>query len=482
MGQLFADAARAYLSAGINDTDTTISITAGGALFPVANGADWFKAVLQDASGIEIVYVTAHTSASTSFTVTRGQEGTTARSFAAGSVFGLRVTAADTAAFAGKLGDAPSDGKTYGRKDAAWAEVATGATYRVGDVQIAPTAPATGTWLLCDGAAYLQASYTALYAELGIISNSPGALTALVSRSLPTTANWNAVTYGNGVFVAVSTGTVAATSTDGVTWTSRTLPSSNTWTGVAYGNGIFVAVATGTTAAASSPDGITWTAGSMPSSSNWNAVTYGNGVFVAVSNTSGTVAASSTNGTSWTARTLPATTTWYSVTYGNGVFVATGATTVAATSNDGTTWAARTLPASGQWRGVTYGNGVFVAVRLSGTDAATSQDGISWTLRTLPSSSNWQTVGYSGGTFLAVATSSNVAASSPDGIVWTPHTLPASASWAGVSGNGPVIVAVSGGSVNYCAQAFSGVSYDPSTQFAVPKAISDWVSSWIKAS
>ena len=100
MAQLFADAARAYLSADINNTDTTVSIAAGGSLFPVANGTDWFKAVLQDASGIEIVYVTAHTSASTSFTVTRGQEGTTARSFAAGSVFGLRVTAADTAAFA----------------------------------------------------------------------------------------------------------------------------------------------------------------------------------------------------------------------------------------------------------------------------------------------------------------------------------------------------------------------------------------------
>ena len=65
MAQLFADAARAYLSAGIAAGDTTIGISSGGALFPVANGTDWFKAVLQDASGIEIVYVTAHTSAST---------------------------------------------------------------------------------------------------------------------------------------------------------------------------------------------------------------------------------------------------------------------------------------------------------------------------------------------------------------------------------------------------------------------------------
>lgn len=132
MGQLFADAARAYLSAGINNTDTTISIAAGGALFPVANGTDWFKAVLQDANGIEIVYVTAHTSASTSFTVTRGQEGTTARSFAAGAVFGIRVTSADMVGFAAKLSDAPSDGKQYARKDATWAEVVAGDVTQTG--------------------------------------------------------------------------------------------------------------------------------------------------------------------------------------------------------------------------------------------------------------------------------------------------------------------------------------------------------------
>lgn len=126
MGQLFADAARAYLSAGIAAGDTTISISSGGALFPVANGTDWFKAVLQDASGIEIVYVTAHTSGANTFTVTRGQEGTTARSFATGAVFGVRVTSADMVGFAAKLAEAPSDGKTYGRKNAAWAEVVTG--------------------------------------------------------------------------------------------------------------------------------------------------------------------------------------------------------------------------------------------------------------------------------------------------------------------------------------------------------------------
>ena len=168
MGQLFADAARAYLSPGINDTDITISISAGGSLFPVANGTDWFKAVLQDASGIEIVYVTAHTSGATSFTVTRGQEGTTARSFAAGAVFGIRVTSADMVGFAGKLSDAPSDGKTYGRKNALWAEVVAGGDSTPAGAVIfyAKNSPPTG-YLKANGAVVSRSTYAALFAAIG---------------------------------------------------------------------------------------------------------------------------------------------------------------------------------------------------------------------------------------------------------------------------------------------------------------------------
>ncbi len=103
MAQKFANAARAYLSAGISDVATTVTITAGGALFPEITGSDFSRAVLQDEAGIEIVLITAHTAASNSFTVTRGQEGTTARAFSAGAVFGLRMTAADGDTFAGML-------------------------------------------------------------------------------------------------------------------------------------------------------------------------------------------------------------------------------------------------------------------------------------------------------------------------------------------------------------------------------------------
>jgi hypothetical protein len=103
MTQKFANAARAYLASSISDSATTIAIDGGGSLFPAIASPQFSRAVLQDANGIEVVLITAHTADSDSFTVTRGQEGTTARSFAAGSVFGIRMTAADGDTFVAKV-------------------------------------------------------------------------------------------------------------------------------------------------------------------------------------------------------------------------------------------------------------------------------------------------------------------------------------------------------------------------------------------
>ena len=107
MAQQFSDAARSELTAGISAGGTTITL-ADGSRFPEANAGTsavsdanlWFKAVLQDETGFEIVYVRTHAIATTPNTlsnVLRGQEGTTARSFAATSVIGVRLTAGDMA-------------------------------------------------------------------------------------------------------------------------------------------------------------------------------------------------------------------------------------------------------------------------------------------------------------------------------------------------------------------------------------------------
>jgi hypothetical protein len=68
---------------------------------------------LQDAaSNIEIVLVTAHSSGSDSFTVTRAQESTTARNWSIGDTVELRLTAAALAEFATQAGTETLSNKT----------------------------------------------------------------------------------------------------------------------------------------------------------------------------------------------------------------------------------------------------------------------------------------------------------------------------------------------------------------------------------
>jgi len=59
------------------------------------------------------------------------------------------------------------------------------------------------------------------------------------ARTLSSTATWKSVTYANGYFVAIPTGTAATTaSADGKTWAaSGNLTSSTTWADVVYGGG-----------------------------------------------------------------------------------------------------------------------------------------------------------------------------------------------------------------------------------------------------
>lgn len=113
MAQKFTIAARSPLMANILAGDTSLTVDLSKAdLFPVADtgtdpiptaGKDWFKVVLEDSSkNIEIVYVRTRALGAASMTnCLRGQEGTTARSYLAGSIVGLRHTAQD-------LGDAIS--------------------------------------------------------------------------------------------------------------------------------------------------------------------------------------------------------------------------------------------------------------------------------------------------------------------------------------------------------------------------------------
>ena len=159
------------------------------------------------------------------------------------------------------------------------------------------------------------------------------------SANLPAQAYWTSVAYGNSNFVAVSygkngfsnTSNVAATSTNGITWTSRTIPAGN-YRKVIYANGLFVASTSADGSASSlystSTDGITWTARTLPSSIYQTGVQYGNGLYLIANfgNTSSYVYYS-TDAVTWTlgSRSLSGRYIGANVAYGNGVFAFHGA-------------------------------------------------------------------------------------------------------------------------------------------------------------
>ncbi|KKT08281.1 MAG: hypothetical protein UV86_C0020G0002 [Candidatus Nomurabacteria bacterium GW2011_GWB1_43_20] len=302
--------------------------------------------------------------------------------------------------------------------------------------------------------------------NVGIGTTAPGSKLEVVgdviskgtSWTLRTSAieGWVSVTYGNGLFVAVSNtglGNRVMTSPDGIIWTSRVSAANNTWRSVTYGNGLFVAVAVSGTGnrVMTSPDGITWTTRTSAADNQWVSVTYGNGLFVAVAvSGTGNRVMTSQDGITWTTRTSAANNAWYSVTYGNGLFVAVsydGVGNRVMTSPDGITWTIRTSAANNWWYSVTYGNGLFVAVAGSGVGnrVMTSPDGITWTIRTSAADNAWYSVTYGNGLFVAVAISGtgNRVMTSPDGITWTTRTSAADNQWIGVTYGNGIFVAVS---------------------------------------
>jgi hypothetical protein len=231
-------------------------------------------------------------------------------------------------------------------------------------------------------------------------NSSPDGITWTAhTGAMPSAAAWSSVVWGQslGYFVAVSTtsSTAGAYSTDGITWSSSTLPASANWLSVGYGNGYYVATCgAASTQAAYSNNGTTWTTATLSVSGDWRSVCWGDtggtGTWVAVSNNSTNATYSTDNGATWNTATLPgAAANWRAVTYGNGRFVAVAfGSTRAAYSTNGISWTEAVLPTSLNWSTIAYSPGLkrFAALAQgSASGCATSPDGIAWTTRTVAS-------------------------------------------------------------------------------------------------
>ena len=307
--------------------------------------------------------------------------------------------------------------------------------------------------------AVVAAPATQTAAAPGTSPASAGLGTTWVDRSSQFSGNhWNAVAYGDGLFVAASpSGSTGAghrimRSTDGVTWT-RNAGASAEGVSVAFGDDTFVSVMQNGTVYAS-PDGIAWTnwnQGVGPSN-GWQSVTYGDGKFLAVAYSGGYPSARSTNGVAWTFAGLPyltpVTGAWESVAFGDDTFVAvennTSSARVAYATDD--TWTIISAPKSANWNSVTYGAGLFVAV--SDDSVMTSPNGHTWTLRTAAENNYWTSVTYAAGMFVAVSSNgTNRVMTSIDGIAWTARSVP-QRGWRSVTfGNGGFVAVGDAGAV-----------------------------------
>lgn len=137
------------------------------------------------------------------------------------------------------------------------------------------------------------------------------------------------LTYAQGQFVAVgrTNGTKRATtltSPDGLIWTAQTSAASNHLRAVTFGNGVFVAVGD-RGAIATSSDAVNWTNRSLTITLSFLGTTYGNGYYLAVGHPLAFY--TSTNSVDWVRhRAFDPVTIWslYSVIYGDNTFLSVG--------------------------------------------------------------------------------------------------------------------------------------------------------------
>ena len=231
------------------------------------------------------------------------------------------------------------------------------------------------------------------------------------------------ITYGNGLFVAVSnlnapdTSRQIATSINGTTWSSNPCFTAD-WQSVAHGNGYFVAVSNDGYGYWSK-DGKTWQDLSLPLL-NWKSVCYANNEFEIIgSNLVGTDVETYivTITTPYGVTTAPVyasantlITPWYnnSITYGNGVYILTTDDTTDKyyTSTDSVNWVQRTLPATGTKKRCAYGDGLFILTVnkiATGTIVYTSKDGVLWNdkYQTNTTATTIHSISYGNGIFIA---------------------------------------------------------------------------------
>jgi hypothetical protein len=207
------------------------------------------------------------------------------------------------------------------------------------------------------------------------------------------TASSQAITYGQGKFVAVGGVGGILISRDGVRWERRNRGSIPNLFSVAYLNGVFYCVGGGVGNASGSIykslDGINWSLQLFTNGAYFGGIAYGDGTYI--TGGSAGIILRSYDGNIWETENTGRALDVRQLIYAGGQFVAAAAgfrTGGILISPNGRNWTAPYTGDDNYMQGVTYGNGLYVAVGGDWLQAAapgiiiTSSDGTNWTRRT----------------------------------------------------------------------------------------------------
>lgn len=342
--------------------------------------------------------------------------------------------------------------------------------------------------------------------------------TTMPANDDSTNSNWVDIAYGNGRFVAIAENSaMAAYSFDGATWTKSNLPTIAEWDSISYGQGLFYATSLGDVAA-SSEDGVNWTqrsavyaqidvtatakdtntgyvARTLPSSGYWTDVLWDGSKFIAVGHDNGITPAAygaqSSNGETWTSVTFPLVSSQYEYTAiaynGSNQYIALiNNTRHIASSSNGTTWTGtvNAIPSSGQWSSIVWTGVRYVAVSSAQNRTAYSTDGVTWANGSISASSNEYTgiaAGTIGSTTYVMVTTgltgtSQVSSYSTDGLTWTTNAtgFPSAQYWSSIAYGGSRFVAVSGNAANTSTAAAYSTNGTSWTAATMPGAAARW--------
>jgi hypothetical protein len=264
---------------------------------------------------------------------------------------------------------------------------------------IGSAANLVGTYFVATGAGSGTGTATPIANHLVAVSSSTtvnaystdGGVTWTAGGALPGGISGTAVdvAYGfyNGTARWITIGTSGATAystNGGLSWIAGGSLGAGTWQAIAYGQGVWVAIVTGgTTTKYSTDGGATWTTGgALSTSSTWTDITYGANKFIAVSSDGSVnpnysidlgVTWSNTGTAGWLNQTVT------KIAYGQGLFVAANSTSNdMASSQDGINWTTRAITrASGTGALVAvHGNpiqsGIWAIIPSASTTAASS--------------------------------------------------------------------------------------------------------------